>query len=131
VPVRLGALPERAAEPVHLVTFVSGMDGSVIRLLGGQRPAGFVLALPVAATRTLTSEAAALEQQERGVPVVLATRCAFGSVRPSMHFQGGGATWARAGVMLSRLPALKARVGLALALGSGAGRDELVAVLRA
>ena len=57
--------------------------------------------------------------------------CVWQSVEPIYAFPGGGATWARAGVTLSRLPALKARVGLALALGAGAGDDDLRAVLRA
>jgi len=130
-PVRLASIPASAAEPVYLVTFVSGMDGGVIRVLGGQRPGGFVLAAAGSGNTHPDFQAAALEQQQRGVPVVLASRCALGSVAPIYAFPGGGATWARAGVMLSGLPALKARVALALALGSGAGRDELGAVLRA
>jgi L-asparaginase len=130
-PVRLGAIPERAAEPVYLVTFASGMDGGLIRLLGGQQPAGFVLAAAGSGNTHPDFQAAALEQQEAGVAVVLTSRSPFGSVAPIYAFSGGGATWARAGVMLSRLPALKARIGLALALGAGARRDELVAVLRA
>jgi len=129
-PVRLDALPEHAAEPVYLVTFVSGMDGGVIRLLGGQRPAGFVLAAAGSGNTHPDFQAAALEQQAAGVPVVLTSRAAFGSVAPIYAFPGGGATWARAGVMLSRLPALKARVGLALALGAGASGDVIRSVLR-
>ncbi len=124
-------MPEAAAEPVYLVTFVSGMDGNVIRLLGGQQPAGFVLAAAGSGNTHPDFQAAALEQQAAGVKIVLTTRCAFGNVEPIYAFPGGGATWARAGVTLSRLPALKARVGLALALGAGAGDDDLRAVLRA
>jgi L-asparaginase len=130
-PVRLSAVPGRGAEPVYLVTFVSGMDGDVIRVLGGQRPAGFVLAAAGSGNTQPDFQAAALEQQTAGVPVVLTTRCAFGTVEPIYAFPGGGATWARAGVMLSRLPALKARIGLALALGAGASVDVSRAVLRA
>ena len=130
-PVRLGLIPERAAEPVYLVTFVSGMDGGVIRILGSQRPAGFVLAAAGSGNTHPDFQAAALEQQAAGVKVVLSTRCAFGSVQPIYAFPGGGATWANAGVMLSRLPALKARVGLALALGAGVDDDQLRAALRA
>jgi L-asparaginase len=130
-PVHLAALPEAAAEPVYLVTFVSGMDGSVIRVLGGQQPPGFVLAAAGSGNTQPDFQAAALEQQAAGVKVVLTTRCAFGTVEPIYAFPGGGATWARAGVNLSRLPALKARIGLSLALGAGAGDDELRAVLRA
>jgi L-asparaginase len=130
-PVRLPAIPARAAEPVYLVTFVSGMDGSVIRLLGSQQPAGFVLAAAGSGNTHPDFQAAALEQLAAGVEVVLTSRCAFGSVAPIYAFPGGGATWARAGVMLSPLPALKARVGVALALGAGASEDLIAAVLRA
>jgi L-asparaginase len=130
-PVRLPAIPERAAEPVHLVTFVSGMDGGVIRLLGSQRPAGFVLAAAGSGNTHPDFQAAALEQKAAGLPIVLTSRCAFGSVGAIYAFPGGGATWARADVLLSSLPALKARVGLALALGTGASEDEVRAVVRA
>lgn len=130
-PVRLPAIPDRAAEPVYLVTFVSGMEGSVIRLLGAEQPAGFVLAAAGSGNTHPDFQAAALEQRAAGALVVLTSRCAFGSVAPIYAFPGGGATWARAGVMLSPLPALKARVGLALALGGGAGEDEIRGVLRA
>jgi L-asparaginase len=131
VPLRLPAIPEHAAEPVFLVTFVSGMDGTVIKLLGGQHPAGFVLAAAGSGNTHPDFQAAALEEQAAGAVVVLTSRCAFGSVAPIYAFPGGGATWARAGVLLSSLPALKARVGLALALGAGVGAGELKTVLRA
>ena len=117
-PVHLAPRPRQAAEPVYLVTFVSGMDGNVIRLLGGQRPAGFVLAAAGSGNTHPDFQAAALEQQAAGVKIVLTTRCAFGNVEPIYAFPGGGATWARAGVMLSRL----ARSQGARRAGLGAGR---------
>jgi L-asparaginase len=130
-PLRLPAIPEQAAEPVLLVTFVSGMDGTVIRLLGGQRPVGFVLAAAGSGNTQPDFQAAALEQQAAGAVVVLTSRCAFGSVAPIYAFPGGGATWARAGVLMSALHPLKARVALALGLGAGLGRDTLKSLLRA
>ena len=66
--------------------------------------------------------AAALELGAGGT-VVLTTRCAAGTVEPIYAFPGGGATWAAAGVILSRLPAPKSRV--ALALGARCGRRRL------
>jgi L-asparaginase len=130
-PLRLPAIPEQAAEPVFLITFVSGMDGTVIRLLGGQHPVGFVLAAAGSGNTHPDFQAAALEQEAAGAVVVLTSRSPFGSVAPIYAFPGGGATWLRAGVPLSPLHALKARVGLALAVGAGVSDDQIRAVLRA
>ena len=130
--VVLPAIPERAAEPVHLVTGVVGIDGTAIRLLGASRPPGLVVAAAGSGNTHPDVQAAALELREQGTAVVLTTRCAYGSPVPVYAFAGGGATWARAGVPLSPLSNLKARVALALALGLGdiAGEAELRAVLR-
>jgi L-asparaginase len=130
-PVRLPRIPEHAAEPVYVVTFVSGMDGTLIRLLAPTRPAGLVLAAAGTGNTHPDFQAAALELMAAGTVVVLTTRAAHGSVGPVYAFPGGGATWARAGVLMSRLASLKARIGLGLALGAGVSGDELRAVLRA
>jgi L-asparaginase len=124
VPIRLPAIPERAAEPVYLVTGVVGMDGTPIRLLGASKPAGLVVAAAGVGNTHPDVLAAALELREGGTSVVLTTRCASGAPAPIYAFPGGGATWARAGVPLSPLANLKVRVGLALALGLGGALSE-------
>ena len=133
-PVRLAAMPEMAAEPVYLVIGVVGMDGTPIRLLGSTNPAGLVVSGAGTGNTHPDVLAAALELRERGTYVVLTTRSAYGAPVPVYAFPGGGATWLRAGVPLSALSNLKARVCLAFGLPAArqAGDDsELRAALRA
>jgi L-asparaginase len=73
--------------------------------------------------------AAARELMASGTVVVLTTRCAAGTVDPAYAFPGGGATWQRAGVILSSLDGPKSRVALALALAAGRSRDEIATLL--
>ena len=131
VPVRLPAIPARAAEPIYLVTGVVGMDGTPIRLLAPTKPAGLVVAAAGVGNTHPDVQAAALELRAQGTTVVLATRCPNGAPAPIYAFPGGGATWARAGVPLSPLAGLKVRIALGLGLGAGLAGDELRAVLRA
>jgi L-asparaginase len=131
VPLRLPAIPAHAAGPVFLVTFAAGMDGTQIRLLAPARPVGLVLAAAGAGNTPADFQAAALELKLAGTTIVLTTRCARGSVGPYYAFPGGGVSWQRAGVLMSSLPALKARIALSLALGAGIDGDELRHLLRA
>ena len=129
--VVLPAPPAAAAEPVHLITAVTGMDGTLVRLTASTNPAGLV----VAATGTGNTHpellSAASELIARGTAVVLTTRCAGGHVAPAYAFPGGGAQWARAGALLSRLSGPKARIALGLGLGAGLEGDALAQVLHA
>jgi L-asparaginase len=126
----LPALPERAAEPVMLITAVTGMDGRLVRLA-----ADGLAGLVVAGTGTGNTHpdllAASVELIDRGTPVCLTTRCPSGVAEPAYGFAGGGARWARAGALLSTLDGPKARVALALGRGAGLAGDELREVVRA
>ncbi|HVM30203.1 MAG TPA: asparaginase [Candidatus Limnocylindrales bacterium] len=130
-PVRLPSIPERAAEPVHLVTAVTGLDGSLVRLAADAGLAGLVVAGNGTGNTHPDLLAAAEELIGRGVPVALTTRCPTGVSMPAYAFPGGGAQWARAGAMLSALDGPKCRVALALGLGVGLAGEELRRVLRA
>jgi L-asparaginase len=67
---------------------------------------------------------------DAGIPVALASRCAFGGVVPAYAFPGGGVTWLRAGAMSAgELSAPKARVALAVGIGAGLDRAALAALL--
>ena len=56
----------------------------------------------------------------RSIPVMLTTRCPSGEVLPGYAFPGGSTEWWEAGAIFSgTLASLKARVLLALGLGSG------------
>jgi L-asparaginase len=126
----LPRIPQAAAEPVHLLTAVTGMDGSLVRLLRPARPAGLVVAATGAGNTHPDLLAAAGELIDEGRPVALTTRCPRGRVEPAYAFPGGGATWQRAGALLSGLSGPKARVALALGLGAGLEEPGLVEILR-
>jgi L-asparaginase len=65
-----------------------------------------------------------------GVPVALASRTGAGPVGPFYAFPGGGATWARAGILLAGgLTPVQARVALALGLGAGLAGPSLAELL--
>jgi len=125
----LPRVPDEAVEGVFLVTAVVGMDGALVRALAPLRPRGLV----VAATGTGNTHpdllAAAMELAADGTTVVLTTRCASGTVVPLYAFPGGGATWQRAGAILSGYDGLKSRVCLALALAAGLERAQIAELL--
>jgi L-asparaginase len=127
---RRSVVTERAAERVHLITATVGMDGDLLEAARQAGADGFV----VAATGSGNTAAELLEAGKRamadGLPVVLVSRCLAGRAGTAYAFEGGGATWARAGAMLAgSLSGPKARVALALGLGAGLGRDGLAALL--
>jgi L-asparaginase len=116
-------VPAEPAEPVILVTVVTGMDGGVVRLLSGSDLKGLVIAATGAGNTHPGLLDACREQMSRGIPVVLTTRCASGRVKSTYAFPGGGLNWERAGAIFAGyLNGPKARV--ALSLGLGAGLDE-------
>ncbi len=131
LPRRLPAIPPAAAEPIHLVTVTTGMDGALIRGVAATHPAGLVVAATGSGNTPPDVLAAAQELMAAGAVAVLTTRCAGGSVAPIYAFPGGGATWSSAGALLSRLAGSKARIALGMGLGAGLAGDELRAVLRA
>jgi L-asparaginase len=73
---------------------------------------------------------AAVDAQAGGVPVALASRTGAGPVGPFYAFPGGGATWARSGILLAGgLTPVQARVALALGLGAGLAGQALADLL--
>lgn len=128
---RLPLVPTTADVVVHLLTVTTGMDGALLRLLRPTRPAGVVVAATGAGNTHPDVLAAATELMEDGAVVCLTTRCASGSVAPLYGFDGGGAQWQRAGVILSPLSGPKCRIGLGLSLAAGLSPAELRWVLRA
>jgi L-asparaginase len=121
---------DRASDRVHLITAVTGMDGSLLDAAVGAGAEGVV----VAATGAGNTSAGLLEAASRamaaGIPVALTTRCSGGCVGPYYAFPGGGATWIRAGAIpAGHLTGPKARVALGLGIGAGLDRDGLAALL--
>jgi L-asparaginase len=123
---RLRPVPNRAAEPVILITATIGMDGELVRLARRAGARGFVVAAMGAGNTTPDLLAACLEAMDDGLPVVLASRCPAGAARPLYGFPGGGRSWAAAGAIFAgHLHPLKARVAVALGLGAGLDRAGL------
>ena len=122
----LEPVPERAAEPVALLTAVVSTDGDLLRAAVGQGAVGVVLEATGSGNTDPDLLAAASEAMATGVRVVLTTRCASGAVGPLYGFPGGGRSWQEAGAILAgTLSGPKARVALALGLGAGLDRSGL------
>ena len=126
-PVRLPRIPRAAALPVPMLTAVlddppaipNDPAGLVVSAAGGGNTPSAYLEL----AQTLIS---------RSVPVVLTTRCPSGDVRPGYAFRGGSTEWWEAGAIFSgSLASLKARVLVALGLGSGLDVRGLAALCEA
>lgn len=127
-PVRLPRVPDVAALPVPVLEVM--LDATPVPVPAGAR------AVVVAAAGGGNTPPAYLElarqQMAAGTPVVLTTRCASGRPLPGYGFPGGSSQWWEAGALFSgTLDALKARVLLALGLGAGLGRADLIPLLEA
>jgi L-asparaginase len=121
---------DRAAERVHLVTAHVAMDGSLVRAAVAAGIDGLVVEATGAGNTSHALLNACEEAIARGVPVVLATRCAAGQAGGAYAFPGGGATWLQAGAMpAGPLSGPKARVALALGIGAALDLDGLAALL--
>ncbi|HYX12137.1 MAG TPA: asparaginase, partial [Candidatus Acidoferrum sp.] len=122
--------PRAAAEPVYLVTAVTGDDGRLVDAAVGYGARGIV----VAATGGGNTSPALLDAGKRamdaGIPVVLVSRVPSGAAGTGYAFPGGGATWVRAGAILGgSLSGPKARVALSLGVGAGLDHDALAVLL--
>src|SRR4051794_17099650 len=121
----LPAIPDSAPDDVYLVTAVAGMDGTIVRAIAAARPRGLVVAATGSGNTHPDLLAAASELMAEGTVVALTTRCATGTVVPLYAFPGGGATWQRAGAILSTYDGPKSRIALSLGLAAGLDRAAL------
>jgi L-asparaginase len=126
IPLTAAATP---VDDVYLVTATVGTDGALLHGLAQARPRGVVIAATGSGNTSVELLDAARELMDEGTVVALTTRCARGTVDPIYAFPGGGATWARAGAILSTLDGPKTRVALALALAAGMDKDEIARLL--
>ena len=89
-------------------------------------PTGSSWRRPVPATRRRSSSPPRERAMAAGLPVALTTRSPCGAASADYAFPGGGATWVRAGALLTgHLGGPKARVALALGIGAGLDRAAL------
>jgi L-asparaginase len=128
-PTRLPHVPERAALPVHLVTYALHTDGRVLAALGDPLPAGLVVAAAGGGNTPPAYLSVGRDLMDAGVPVALTTRCPSGQARPGYAFDGGSSQWWEAGALFTgTLDGPKSRVLLALGLGAGLSVAELALV---
>jgi L-asparaginase len=125
----LPRVPDEAVEDVFLITAVAGMDGSLIRGIAPLHPGGLVVAATGSGNTHPDLLAAATDLAADGTALVLTTRCATGTVAPIYAFPGGGATWERAGAIMSSFDGPKSRVALALGLAAGLDRAALTELI--
>jgi L-asparaginase len=119
-----------AAERVHLLTVTIGMDGTLLDAAVSAGADAIVVAATGSGNTTPAVLEAAKRAMDRGIPVVLASRCPGGEPAPAYAFPGGGVTWVAAGAIpVGRLCAVKARIAVALGLGAGLDRAGLQALL--
>jgi L-asparaginase len=121
---------DRAADGVALLIAHVAMNGSLVDAAAGLRPAAIVVEATGAGNTAASVVEAAGRAIEQGIVVALATRCPAGAASDAYAFPGGGATWVRAGALLTgHLSGPKARIALAAGLGAGMDRDGLAALL--
>lgn len=119
-----------APERVRLVTAHVAMDGTIIDALESVGLDGLVVEATGAGNTSAGLLESARRVMDRGIPVVLATRCGSGAAGTGYAFAGGGATWVRAGALLpGHLTGPKARIALALGLGAGLDHEGLGVLL--
>jgi L-asparaginase len=126
----LAATPERAVMPVQIVVAALETDGTQIDAAVRDGARGIVVAATGSGNTHPDLLRAAVAAQAAGVPVAVASRTGAGAVGPFYAFPGGGATWARAGILLAGdLTPVQARIALALGMGAGLRDDALRALL--
>lgn len=126
----LPSVPRVAALPVPIVVAALETDGSLLDAAVRDGARGIVVAATGAGNTHPDLLRAAVAARDANVPVVLASRTGAGSVGPFYAFPGGGATWARAGILLAGdLTPVQARVALALAMGAGLVGTDLARLL--
>lgn len=123
---RLPFVPASAALPVPILVAALDTAGAQLDAAVRDGARGIVVAATGSGNTHPDLLRAAVDAQDAGVAVALASRTGAGSVGPFYAFPGGGATWARAGIaMAGDLTPVQARVALALGLGAGLSGEAL------
>ena len=131
-PARLPRLPERAALPVHLLTYALETDARALAAIGEPLPGGLVVAAAGGGNTPPDFLALGRRLMAAGVPVALTTRCPSGQARPGYAFEGGSSQWWESGALFTgTIDGPKARVLLALGLGAGLSLAELTPICEA
>lgn len=119
-PAQKSPIPLEHAKDVHIpiLKVYAGMDGSLINQLSGCD--GVIIeAMGQGNIPPLAAEAL-IDLIQKGVPVVITSRCGSGIVQPVYEYDGGGASLKKAGALFAgELTGQKARLKLLAALSAG------------
>jgi L-asparaginase len=128
---RLTVVPAHAASPIPLLTVVLDDPGALESAIA-REPVGLVVAATGGGNTPWAVLAGARALIDRGIPVVLTTRCPSGEPRPGYAFPGGSSEWWHAGAIFSgTLGGPKSRVLLSLGLGAGLDTGGLAGLCEA
>jgi L-asparaginase len=121
---------DRAADGVALLIAHVAMDGLLLDAAAALRPPAIVVEATGAGNTAASVVEAASRAIGQGIVVALTTRCPAGAASDAYAFPGGGATWVRAGALLTgHLTGPKARIALAAGIGAGLDLEGLAALL--
>jgi L-asparaginase len=123
-------IPQSATHAyVEVIEATAGNDGRLIQAAVDCGVAGIVVAAMGRGNVPPKMALALIEAMQKGVPVVVCSRCWGGRVAPVYGYEGGGAYLAEAGAVLApKLNAQKARIALSLALGNGFSHAQISAL---
>ena len=117
---------ERIEERVVLAKLVTGMDDRLLRWLVDDGVAGLVIEGSGAGNVPGTTVSGIVHALDRGVPVVLTSRCQAGALSPTYGTPGGGRTLRNLGVIAGgELTGPKARIALMVLLGLTRDREPI------
>lgn len=109
---------------VDLIKAAAGMDGKFVDFAVSQGAKGLVIEAMGRGNLHPKMAQSVYKAIEKGVVVVLVSRCFKGRVLDSYGYEGGGKGLREAGVIFGdRLPGQKARIKLMVALGKTTDRD--------
>ena len=115
----------RLEESVEIIKLSAGSDGRLIRRAIEDGARGLVLEALGLGNVPVTALGEVERAIQRGIPVVITSRCPRGRVLDTYAYAGAGRPLRRAGAILGGLlPSHKARIKLMLLLGAGRTLDE-------
>ena len=117
---------DRPTSRIEMVKSATGVDGTQLRSALSRDVDGIVIEATGIGNVTSDLGRAIQTTVDRGVPVVITSRCHAGSVEPIYGTPGGGQTlYERGAIYAGDFPAHKARLKLALALDVAEGVDQV------
>ena len=116
----------RIEEHVEIVTLPAGSNGRLIQCAVEEGARGLILEGLGRGNVPVTAVPEVKRAMQRGIPVVITSRCAHGRVLDTYAYEGGGHHLKQMGAILGgMLPAMKARLKLMLLLGKEAPLEEI------